>query len=135
MFYNSNNSILLFSSNSQKVVATFKTNISQKRIQLLINTGKKRKNSKLVTYTIKNTTYKKLFDINSGYVWFNNNCPSRGPLYNDFRFADIETNAVHYTITPKSGHSGKAEVWCRENDFEKALVCGTMRDVYKFFGV
>ena len=31
-------------------------------------------------------------DLESSYVWFKNNCPLSGPLYDDFRIADIETN-------------------------------------------
>jgi hypothetical protein len=31
-------------------------------------------------------------DLESSYVWFKNNCPLNGPLYDDFRIADIETN-------------------------------------------
>lgn len=37
-------------------------------------------------------------DINRWYVWFKNNCPLNGPLYDDFRFADIETGEVQFTI-------------------------------------
>ena len=31
-------------------------------------------------------------DLETSYVWFKNNCPLSGPLYDDFRIADIETN-------------------------------------------
>lgn len=72
------------------------------------------------------------------YVWFKNNCPMVGSLYDDFRFADLETGDVIYTIVPKSGHTvhdNRAEVWGKENGFDEALVIGTWKDVLAFFNV
>ena len=68
-------------------------------------------------------------------VWFKNNCPMNSSLYDDLRFADRKTGEVMYTVTPRYSHSGKAEVWGRENDFQEALVEGTWKDVKAFFGV
>ena len=42
---------------------------------------------------------------------------------------------VIYNIVPRSGHSGKAEVWGKENGFKAPLVQGTWKDIKKFFEV
>lgn len=73
-------------------------------------------------------------DTEKNYVFFKNNCPMRGGLYDDFRICDMETGNVIFTIVPRCTHSGKAEVWGRENDFNGPLVQGTWRDVKTFFG-
>ena len=56
------------------------------------------------------------FDPTKTYVFFKNNCP-----------------LVGNHVTPKSGHSGKAEVWGEENDFEYPIVSGTWREVRMWF--
>jgi hypothetical protein len=73
-------------------------------------------------------------DTEKNYVFFKNNCPMRGGLYDDFRVCDMETGDVIFTVVPRCTHSGKAEVWGRENEFKGPLVQGTWRDVKTFFG-
>ena len=72
-------------------------------------------------------------NLNTHYVFFKNNCPVNGPLYDDFRIVDIETGNVVFTVTPKCGHSGMAEVWGRGNDFESPLFkVNTLSEIYRY---
>lgn len=71
-------------------------------------------------------------DTDKVYVFFKNNCPMVGPLYDDFRICDRETGDVIWTVVPKCGHSGKAEVWGRQNNFQGPIaVADTMSDIFK----
>ena len=75
-------------------------------------------------------------DPDKQYVFFKNNCPMVGSLYDDFRICDIETGDVVYTVTPRSGHivmNGLGEVWGAENNFKKALFQGTWKEIKAWF--
>ena len=62
-------------------------------------------------------------DLTNWYVWFKNNCPMVGPLYDDFRFADMETGAVQFTICIDDKRAkSKYEVWGRKNDFDGPII-------------
>lgn len=66
-------------------------------------------------------------DVRNDYVWFKNNCPMSGPLYDDFRFADLETGEVQMTIQIDCcWNKHRYSVWGRrgkgkEFEHEKAL--------------
>jgi hypothetical protein len=60
-------------------------------------------------------------DVDKHYVFFKNNCPMRGQLYDDFRICDIESGDVVWTVIPKSGHSNKAEIWGSRNEFKECI--------------
>lgn len=62
-------------------------------------------------------------NLDTMYVWFKNNCPCVGPLYDDFRFADRETGNTMFTICcddQRAEH--KYEVWGRHNDFQGPII-------------
>lgn len=51
-------------------------------------------------------------DLDTHHVWFKNNCPMVGPLYDDIRITQNFGDEVnYYVIIPKSGHTGKAELY------------------------
>lgn len=74
-------------------------------------------------------------DRNGMYVFFKNNCTGVGTLYDDFRICDIKTGTVLYTVVPRSGHTGNAEVWSKENNFKEPVARGNWQDIKEFFGV
>ena len=78
----------------------------------------------------------KKFNKDTSTLWFKNNCPIDGRLYDDFRISDIESGDVIYTVIPSSGFTkdkGKAEVWGRENDFKGPLYYGDWKGVVAWF--
>ena len=76
-----------------------------------------------------------------------NNCPVEGSLYDDFRFVDVETEKVMYTIIPRREYKrylGKrrgmaidkveCELWGQDNDFSGPIVHSTeWKDIVDFF--
>ena len=73
-------------------------------------------------------------DLNNWYVWFKNNCPMVGPLYDDFRFARMDTGDVMFTIAIDDKRSDyKYEVWGRRNEFAGPIIgFNNSRDLVKW---
>jgi hypothetical protein len=75
-------------------------------------------------------------NLDTMYVWFKNNCPMEGPLYDDFRIADMESGEVLYNCAYKSPHEDGVNwaVYGKENDF-KTLLQGfdNAREMVKWF--
>ena len=74
-------------------------------------------------------------DVDNWYVWFKNNCPVFGSLYDDIRFADIKTGDVIYTIAFVKKYGQTVELWGRENNFKHPLVIGDWEDIKEYFGI
>ena len=88
--------------------------------------------AKVLFAKLKSVVRSGKFDPTKTYVFFRNNCPCSGKLYDDFRICDLATGHVLYTVSPSNGR-GKAEVWGVDNDFEDPLVEGTWREVKMWF--
>ena len=61
-------------------------------------------------------------DLDATYVFFKNNCPMNGPLYDDFRICDRSGGDVIYTVIPRCSHSGMAEIWAAGADGRFAAI-------------
>ena len=68
----------------------------------------------------------KAFDPKKTYVFFKNNCPGCGPLYDDLRICDIESGDVLFNVCP----SKKAVYWHGNWDGE---VFESMKDLKNWF--
>ena len=100
----------------------------------LVNKGRAliRKLKKI--YKLNELSGRKYFDPNKTYVFFKNNCPFCGSLYDDFRICDLETGDVIFTIqVNRYDQKHSAELWGQPNNFEGAILEGSIKDVYNYF--
>lgn len=100
----------------------------------LVNKGRAliRKLKKI--YKLNELSGRKYFDPNKTYVFFKNNCPFCGSLYDDFRICDLETREVIFTIqVNRYDQKHSAELWGQPNNFEGAILEGSIKDVYNYF--
>ena len=100
----------------------------------LVNKGRAliRKLKKI--YKLNELSGRKYFDPNKTYVFFKNNCPFYGSLYDDFRICDLETRDVIFTIqVNRYDQKHSAELWGQPNNFEGAILEGSIKDVYNYF--
>ena len=67
-------------------------------------------------------------------VFFKNNRPLSGPLYDSFSICDIQTGAPQFWIVPKSCWSNQAVVYA-DPEWNHPAVSGTWKDVIEYFGV
>lgn len=74
-------------------------------------------------------------NLDTSYVWFKNNCPINGPLYDDFRFSDIVTGDVLFTTQIEScWNDKKYTVFGKKNNFVKPLFeTDSIKELIKWF--
>ncbi|MDG0889223.1 hypothetical protein [Paracholeplasma manati] len=74
-------------------------------------------------------------DLETSYVWFKNNCPLSGPLYDDFRIADIENNNNLFVVQIECAwNDSKYTVYERLDGFEKPVFkTDSSRGLVKWF--
>ena len=74
-------------------------------------------------------------DVDNWYVWFKNNCPVFGSLYDDIHFTDIKTGDAIYTIAFVKKDGQTVELWGKENNFKHPFVIGDWKDIKEYFGI
>jgi hypothetical protein len=67
------------------------------------------------------------------HVFFKNNCPMRGPLYDSISVVDIDTDKVILWMTPKSGHTGLAELVDFRKSSKEVPGIYTVKDLKNYF--
>jgi hypothetical protein len=74
-------------------------------------------------------------DLEKNYVWFKNNCPLNGNLYDDFRIADMETRNVIFTIQIDCCCNEKRyTVYGNRNDFKEPMFeTDSSKELVKWF--
>lgn len=79
-------------------------------------------------------------NLDDWYVWFKNNCPLNGPLYDDFRFAKLDTGDVQMTIQINCcWNKHRYSVWGRrgeDKEFEHEnplFETDSLKDLVKWF--
>ena len=80
----------------------------------------------------------KRFDATRTYVFFKNNCPMVGALYDQFSICDLATGDVLFCCQhlEKGSHGcdhAHWELYDHTCGFDKPIVNGTWRDVLKYF--
>lgn len=81
-----------------------------------------RNKTKFLVNRLKTIVDSPKIDKDRMYVFFKNNCPVYGSLYDDFRICDLETGEVLFCVVPSSGYNdemkNKPFIAGKFNDYE-----------------
>ena len=76
------------------------------------------------------------FILDNYYVWFKNNCPLCGPLYDDVRFEPLsgERDGKYFVVTKDSPHEkAKWALHTERHGFDSPeYECGNVRDMVRY---
>ena len=76
------------------------------------------------------------FILDNYYVWFKNNCPINGPLYDDVRFEPLlgERDGKYFVVSKDSPHEKqKWSLYTERHGFQEAeYECGNVRGMAKY---
>lgn len=76
------------------------------------------------------------FILDNFYVWFKNNCPCNGPLYDDVRFEPLsgERDGKYFLVVKDSPHEkAKWVLYTERYGFqEPEFQCGNVRDMIRY---
>ena len=76
------------------------------------------------------------FILDNYYVWFKNNCPLSGPLYDDVRFEPLcgERDGKYFIVTKDSPHEkAKWALHTERHGFDSPeYQCGNVRDMIQY---
>lgn len=69
-------------------------------------------------------------DLDSSFVWFKNNCPLEGALYDDFRISDIESDITLLVIQIENkNYASRYTLFHISNDFKAPVfVTNSIKD-------
>jgi hypothetical protein len=73
-------------------------------------------------------------NLDETYIWFKNNCPMSGPLYDDFRIANIHDGATQLLVQIDSPwEDAKYAVYSVDDFFDKpVLITNSSRQLVKW---
>jgi hypothetical protein len=94
----------------------------------------KNRSEKLITKLKSILEINNKIDIDKTYVFFKNNCPMCGDLYDDFRICDLKNGDVLFTLKIDVPYEDNlCTIWSYENDFSKPVARGYWNDVIEYF--